>query len=142
MMTQSQYESKLISLIKPKEMSIAEYKIKCMIRGINASVTDPTYMHWVIDEAYKDFNNDLYRKARELIVNGLKSHYILDFTQDLDCSYMIELITEIVMREHNSKSETEKLFAVILEEYRDTKLGDATYHLNKGLGITSVCYFQ
>ena len=77
------------------------------------------------------------KKARALIVQGLKCHCILLFTKDIDCSYICEIIPEIVLHEPFCKAETEELFRVILEEYKGTKLWEAAYHLNKGLGITS-----
>lgn len=141
-MTKSHFEDKLITLIKPKEMSIAEYKLKCMINGIVASADDPMFMSWAINEAYSDFKDEIHEKARALIVQGLKCHCILDFTKDVDCSYICEIIPEIVLHEPFCKAETEELFRVILEEYKGTKLWEAAYHLNKGLGITSTCYFE
>lgn len=139
-MTKKYLQTRLISLVKPDEMSNAEYILKCTIRGINPSVDDPQYMHWIINEAYNDFNAELHCKVRDLIIKGLKQHLILDFTKDEDNSYISELLPDLVLR--GDKDEIGKFFRVILEEYRHTPIGEQTYSLNRAFGFTSYCYFK
>jgi len=140
-MTKKYLQSRIISLVKPEKMCNAEYVLQCAIRGITASVDDPQYMHWIINEAYSDFSSSLHQKVRDLIIKGLKQHLILDFTKDRDCDVICDLLPDIIIREL-SKYETEKLFRVILEEYRNTPIGDVAYRLNRGFGITLMSYFE
>ena len=127
--------------MKPQEMCNSEYIIQCAIRGVDISLDNPVFMHWVINEAYDNFNSDLHQKARDLIIKGLKKHLILDFTDEIHCSYISEILPLLVLREPVVKTETEKFFRVILEEYRNTPLGEEAYRLNRGFGLTSMCYF-
>lgn len=135
-MTKKYLQTRLISLVKPNEMSNVEYILKCTIRGINPSVDDPQFMHWIINEAYKynNFNSELYCKVRDLIIKGLKQHLILDFTKDKDNSYICNLLPDLVLRGGN-KDVIGKFFSVILEEYRQTPIGEQAYRLNRAFGL-------
>ena len=132
----------LIDVIKPPKMCSSEYIIQCAIRAVDVSLDNPIFMHWVINEAYNNFNKEPFQKVRDLIIKGLKKHFILDFTKDIDCSYISEILPLLVLRERCVKTETEKFFRVILEEYRHTLVGEEAYRLNRAFGLTSMCYFS
>ena len=41
-------DSKIIKLIAPKGMSVAEYKIQCNLNGIDATLENGMFLHWVM----------------------------------------------------------------------------------------------
>ena len=70
-------DSKIIKLIAPKGMSVAEYKIQCNLNEIDATIENGMFLHWVMT-AHDGEETNVEGKVHDAIVKGLEQQYLID----------------------------------------------------------------
>ena len=135
-------DTKLIKLIAPNNMSVAEYKIKCNLEGIDPSVENGQFLHWVMTADGDD--TKVVEKVHNAIVNALNKKYLLDLDNAEQCSYFCDAMCDIVLANHDYKT---KMFEAVLKNYKGSGgYGDKVFNhckdLNKSFGFTNVEYFN
>ena len=128
--------NKIISLVKPVDMSIDEYRIACNLENINPSIENGMYLHWIMTA---DGDADVCEKVENAIVNALEKRYLLDSNNKEQISYFCDAIKNLVLRD---KDYTIRLLEAVLKNYKGTEVFDFCKRVNKCIGLTSVEYFN
>ena len=95
-------DTKLIKLIAPKDMSVAEYKIKCNLEGIDPTVENGPFLHWIMTADGNDYS--ISKNVHNAIVNALNKKYLLDLDNAEQCSYFCDAMCDIVLANHDYKT--------------------------------------
>ena len=73
------------------------------------------------------------------MLKAIEEGYAFNANDAEDNSFFTSYAVDIVLAD---KSFAEDFFKLMLTKHRHTEAGDAIYKLNKGFGITSMCYFE
>lgn len=135
-------DTKLIKLIAPNNMGVAEYKITCNLEGIDPSVENGQFLHWVMTADGDD--TKLAKKVHNAIVNALEKKYLLVLDDAEQCSYFCDAISDVLFKD---KEYCTKLLDAVLKNYKGSDgNGNIVFEfckrLNKGLGLTRTEYFN
>ena len=135
-------DTTLLKLVMPEGMSIARYMIECNLNGIEPTVENGQFLHWLITARGDDAK--LVEKVENAIVNALERGYLLDTSNATQCEYFCDAICDIVLKD---KWFTTRLLEAVLKNYKDSDdYGADVFHyckrLNKSIGLTSIEYFD
>ena len=126
---------KIISLVKPEDMSIEEYIIQCNLNDIDPTLDNGMFLHWVM---VADGPWGIKDKVNKSILQGLKKGYLLDETNNKQMSYFCDALKQLLLQD---KYYTKDLFEATMEGYPKGDLFDFVCRLNKAFGLTSKNYF-
>ena len=136
-------DSKIIKLIAPKGMSVAEYKIQCNLNEIDATLENGMFLHWVMT-AHDDEETNVESKVHDAIVKGLEQQYLIDIDSQEQCEYFCDAVKHLLLRD---KEYIIRIFDAVLKNYKhSSKYGLDVFNfckrLNKAFGFTSTEYFD
>lgn len=135
-------DKKILNAILPEGMSAYEYKLHCDVEGFSPSVENGMFLHFLIT-AKPDYDEQ-EKIVHNAIIGALSKKYLLDPTDDEQCSYFCDAIRDVLLRD---KWFAEKLLETVLLNYKDennktlASVFDFCKTLNKAFGLTSVEYF-
>ena len=129
-------DDKIISLVKPINMTNAEYCITCNIEDFEPSVENGSYLHWLVTS---NGDADIIEKVHLALVHALEKKYLLDITNDEQMSYFYDAIVDICIKD---KEWTGQIVEAVLKSYEGTEVFNLCKRLNKAIGYTSVKYFN
>ena len=89
-------DSKIIKLIAPKGMSVAEYKIQCNLNEIDATIENGMFLHWVIT-AHDGEDTNVEGKVHDAIVKGLEQQYLIDVDSQEQCEYFCDAVKHLLL---------------------------------------------
>ena len=123
-------------------MSVNEYKIACNLDCIDPSIENGQFLHWLITA-----DGDcpaVVEKVHNAIVNAIRKKYLLDFTNEEQCSYFCDAIRDIVLKDRKFVTD---LLEAVLKIYKGApSYGAEVFNyckrLNKAIGFTAVEYFK
>ena len=135
-------DNKLIKLVAPAGMSIAEYKINCNLEGFEPSVENGMFLHWVMTAGGDDAN--LVEKVDKAILNAIIKKYLLDTSNEEQCSYFCDAVRDLVLKDKDYATD---LLEAVFKNYKDSSgygpdVFDFCKRLNKCLGLTAIEYFS
>ena len=136
-------DSKIIKLIAPKGMSVAEYKIQCNLNEIDATLENGMFLHWVMT-AHDGEETNVEGKVHDAIVKGLEQQYLIDIDNQEQCAYFCDAVKHLLLRD---KEYIIRIFDAVLKNYKhSSKYGLDVFNfckrLNKAFGFTSTEYFD
>ena len=136
-------DSKIIKLIAPKGMSVAEYKIQCDFNEIDATIENGMFLHWVMT-AHDGEETNVEGKVHDAIVKGLEQQYLIDTDSQEQCEYFCDAVKHLLLRD---KEYIIRIFDAVLKNYKhSSKYGLEVFNfckqLNKAFGLTSTEYFD
>lgn len=136
-------DSKIIKLIAPKGMSVAEYKIQCNLNGIDATLENGMFLHWVMT-AHDGDETNVEDKVHDAIVKGLEQQYLIDVDSQEQCEYFCDAVKHLLLRD---KDYTTRILDAVLKNYKNSsKYGLEVFNfckqLNKAFGFTPTEYFE
>lgn len=136
-------DSKIIELIAPKGMSVAEYKIQCNLNGIDATLENGMFLHWVMT-AYDGEETNVEGKVHDAIVKSLEQQYLIDVDSQEQCEYFCDAVKHLMLRD---KDYSTRILDAVLKNYKySSKCGLEVFNfcktLNKAFGFTSTEYFE
>ena len=136
-------DSKIIKLIAPKGMSVAEYKIQCNLNEIDATLENGMFLHWVMT-AYDGDETNVEDKVHDAIVKGLEQQYLIDVDSQEQCEYFCDAVKHLLLRD---KDYSTRILDAVLKNYKhSSKYGLEVFNfckqLNKAFGLTSTEYFD
>ena len=136
-------DSKIIKLIAPKGMSVAEYKIQCNLNEIDATLENGMFLHWVMT-AHDGDEPNVEGKVHDAIVKGLEQQYLIDVDSQEQCAYFCDAVKHLLLRD---KEYIIRIFDAVLKNYKhSSKYGLDVFNfckrLNKAFGFTSTEYFD
>ena len=142
-MTKRYLLRKLVALVAPAGMSFEEYSIRCATSGIEVSLDSKLYVYWLFSgaidpESNAELDSDQLCKVKKYLLKAIEEGYVFNANDAEDNSFFTSYAVDIVLAD---KSFAEDFFKLMLTKYSHTKAGDAIYKLNKGFGITTMCYF-
>ena len=139
-MLRKRLDTSLLKLVKPKDMSIDEYRIACNLQGgFDATVGYGPFLHWILTAGGDD--SKVVEKVESMIINALNGGYLLDTQNIKQCSYFCDAIRDLVVKD---KYWCQRLLEAILgnDAYKGTGVYDYCKTLNKAFGFTTVGYFN
>ena len=139
-MLRKRLDTCLIKLVKPKNMSVDEYRIACNLQdGFDTTTEYGPFLHWILTAGGDD--HEVLEKVECAIINALNGGYLLDKQNIEQCSYFCDAIRDLVLKD---KYWCERLLEAILgnDIYKGTGVYDYCKTLNKAFGLTSVGYFN
>ena len=136
-------DSRIIKLVTPVGMSIDEYKIACNLNGVNPTVEDGPFLHWIMTTS-TCVEHDVVDEVRRAIVSALDKKYLIDASCQVQCSYFCDAVQSIIAKD---KWYAEKILEAVLKNYKDTsgyavEVFNYCKRLNKAFGFTPVEYFN
>ena len=136
-------DSKIIKLIAPKGMSVAEYKIQCNLNEIDATLENGMFLHWVMT-AHDGDETNVEGKVHDAIVKGLEQQYLIDVDSQEQCEYFCDAVKHLLLRD---KDYSTRILDAVLKNYKhSSKHGLEVFNfckrLNKAFGLTSTEYFD
>ena len=136
-------DSKIIKLIAPKGMSVAEYKIQCNLNGIDATLENGAFLHWVMT-AHDGEETNVEGKVHDAIVKSLEQQYLIDVDSQEQCEYFCDAVKHLLLKD---KEYTTRIFDAVLKNYKySSKYGLEVFNfckrLNKAFGFTATEYFD
>lgn len=136
-------DSKIIKLIAPKGMSVAEYKIQCNLNEIDATLENGMFLHWVMT-AHDGDETNVEDKVHDAIVKGLEQQYLIDVDSQEQCEYFCDAVNHLLLRD---KDYSTRILDAVLKNYKNSsKYGLEVFNfckrLNKAFGFTSTEYFN
>ena len=136
-------DSKIIKLIAPKGMSVAEYKIQCNLNEIDATLENGMFLHWVMT-AHDGDETNVEGKVHDAIVKGLEQQYLIDVDSQEQCEYFCDAVNHLLLRD---KDYSTRILDAVLKNYKNSsKYGLEVFNfckrLNKAFGFTSTEYFE
>lgn len=134
---------KIIKLIAPKGMSVAEYKIQCNLNGIDATLENGMFLHWVMT-AHDSEETNVEGKVHDAIVKGLEQKYLIDVDSQEQCEYFCDAVKHLLLKD---KDYSTRILDAVLKNYKHSnKYGLEVFNfckkLNKAFGLTSTEYFE
>lgn len=136
-------DSKIIELIAPKEMDEAEYKIQCNLNGVDATVENGMFLHWVMT-AHDGEETDVEDKVHDAIVQGLKQRCLIDVDNPEQCAYFCDAVKHLLLED---KDYLTRIIDAVLNNYKHSsnyglEVFNFCKQLNKTFGFTSTEYFD
>ena len=137
-------DSKIIKLIAPKGMSVAEYKIQCNLNEIDATLENGMFLHWVMT-AHDGDETNVEGKVHDAIVKGLEQQYLIDVDSQEQCEYFCDAVKHLLLKD---KEYTTRILDAVLKNYKysSSKYGLEVFsfckRLNKAFGFTATEYFD
>ena len=136
-------DSKIIKLIAPKGMSVAEYKIQCNLNEIDATLENGMFLHWVMT-AHDGEDTNVEGKVHDAIVKGLEQQYLIDTDSQEQCAYFCDALKHLLLKD---KDYSTRILDAVLKNYKhSSKCGLEVFNfckrLNKAFGFTSTEYFD
>lgn len=136
-------DSKIIKLIAPKGMSVAEYKIQCNLNGIDATLENGAFLHWVMT-AHDGEETNVEGKVHDAIVKSLEQKYLIDVDSQEQCEYFCDAVKHLLLKD---KDYSTRILDAVLKNYKHSnKYGLEVFNfckkLNKAFGLTSTEYFE
>ena len=136
-------DSKIIKLIAPKGMSVAEYKIQCNLNEIDATLENGMFLHLVMT-AHDGEDTNVEGKVHDAIVKGLEQQYLIDVDSQEQCEYFCDAVKYLLLRD---KDYSTRILDTVLKNYKhSSKYGLEVFNfckqLNKEFGLTSTEYFD
>lgn len=125
-------DDKVINVVKPDGMPIDVYRVKCSLNGVDATLQNGQFLHWVMTAGQDD-------RVQKAIVGALKMKYLLDLEDKEQCSYFFDGIVDMCIKD---KDFVTSILEVILTKYKGTAVFDWCKRLNKDLGYTEIEYFN
>ena len=120
-------DSKIIKLIAPKGMSVAEYKIQCNLNEIDATLENGMFLHWVMT-AHDGEDTNVEGKVHDVIVKGLEQQYLIDTDSQEQCEYFCDAVKHLLLKD---KDYSTRILDAVLKNYK---------HSNKcGLEVFNFC---
>lgn len=141
-MLRKRLDTSLLKLVKPKDMSIDEYRIACNLQGVfDATVEYGPFLHWILTAGRDDCKVKVVEKVESIIINALSGGYLLDNQNIKQCSYFCDAIRDLVVKD---KYWCKRLLEAILgnDAYKGTDVYDYCKTLNKAFGFTTIGYFN
>lgn len=135
---QTKLDNKLINLIKPVGMLPDQYKIACNLEGVEPTVRNGSFLHWVMTTDDGP-GSDVADEVHELIINAIRKKYLLDPDDVEQCSYFCDAIRDNITKR---KEYVTNLIEATFEGYPNTPMFDYCRTLNKAFGFTSQYYFS
>ncbi len=129
---------KLVKLVAPEGMTYEQYVIECAANGIEVSLDNGMFLHWLL--TYEGMTRTAY-EVRRLLVKAVEDHYLLDPDNVEQIEYFRDAMVELVFMD---KEYTASMYNAVLKTTKTAipALFNAVKSINKGLGITSVEYFN
>ena len=138
-MLRKKLDKKIINLVKPLDMSYEEYVIACNLQEFEPSVENGMYLHWVMTSSGDDITFSIVDKVHDAIVNALSKNYLLDPSNNEQCSYFCDAVRDMLLIDKDFT--TRVLEAVLNTLDEDDEVFKYCKSLNKAFGFTSVKYF-
>ena len=143
-MTKHYLLRKLVALVAPDGMSFEEYSIRCATSGVEVSLDNKQYVYWLFSgtidpKSNAELDSDQLCKVKKYLLKAIEEGYVFDAADAEDNSFFASYAVDALLAD---KSFAEDFFRLMLTKHRHTEAGDAIYKLNKGFGITSMCYFE
>lgn len=138
---QKRLDTKILKLVCPKGMDIDEYRIRCELESIVPSTSNGMFLYWIMT-SYGD--KEATEAVRRAVVNALKGMYLLDASNEEQCSYFYDAVRALVLIDRFFATD---IIAIILSNYKSADgcladVFDFCRSLNKGFGLTTVEYFN
>lgn len=138
---QKRLDTKVLKLVCPNDMDIYEYKVKCELEGIVPSLSNGMFLHWIMTSHGDSKTTEAVQHA---IVNALKGMYLLDASNEEQCSYFCDAVRDLVLMDQFFATD---ILDIVLSNYKTTdkclaEVFDFCKRLNKGFGLTTTGYFN
>ena len=129
---------KLVKLVAPEGMTYEQYVIECAANGIEVSLDNGMFLHWLLT---CKGNIEIVHKVRKLLVKAVEDRYLLDPNNTEQIDYFRDAMVELVFM---NESYTIAMYKAVLTTTKTTipDLFNAVKKINKGLGLTEVEYFN
>ena len=105
---------KIIQLIAPKGMSVAEYKIQCDLNDIDATLENGMFLHWVMT-ARDGEDTNVEGKVNDAIVKGLEQQYLIDVDSQEQCEYFCDAVKHLLLKD---KDYSTRILDAVLKNYK------------------------
>ena len=121
-------DSKIIKLIAPKGMSVAEYKMQCDLNDIDATLENGMFLHWVMT-ARDGEDTNVEGKAHDAIVKGLEQQYLIDVDSQEQCEYFCDAVKHLLLKD---KDYSTRILDAALKNYKhNSKCGLEVFNFCK-----------
>ena len=109
---QKRLDTKILKLVCPKGMDIDEYRIRCELESIVPSTSNGMFLHRIMT-SYGD--KEATEAVRRAVVNALKGMYLLDASNEEQCSYFYDAVRALVLIDRFFATD---IIAIILSNYK------------------------
>jgi len=129
---------KLVKLVAPEGMTYEQYVIECTANGIEVSLDNGMFLHWLL--TYEGMTR-IANEVRQLLVKAVEDHYLLDPNNIEQIEYFRDAMVDLVFMDKNY---TVAMYKAVLTTTKTTipDLFNAVKKINKSLGLTEVEYFN
>lgn len=129
---------KIVKLVAPEGMSYEQYVIACAANGIEVSLDNGQFLHWLVSN--KD-NSAISDKVRLLLVEAVKDKYLLDPDNAEQIEYFKDAMINVIFLPYEyAKDMFEAILSTTKNDIPD--VFNAVKSINKAFGLTAVEYFN
>ena len=107
-------DSKILKLIAPKGMSVAEYKMQCNLNEIDATLENGMFLHWVMT-AHDGEDTNVEGKVHDAIVKCLEQQYLIDIDSQEQCAYFCDVVKHLLLKDKDYSS---RILDAALKNYK------------------------
>ena len=129
---------RIVKLVAPEGMTYAQYVIECAAAGIEVSLENGMFLHWLLTRNGIDA---VTVKVRCLLIKAVEEKWLIDPSNEDQVLYFIDAMTELVMM---NKDYCTKMYDAVLKTMKKTvpDIFIVVKKLNKAFGFTSTEYFS